>query len=141
MSCPLGGDERRPQELVELAVADEVLLEPLDLLRQVGALAPHVLEAVGHLRQEPVDAVPLVAGHASPEADVSDLDWGKRHGASSQCSRPRIACVTICSTSHSTITPIIGERSSGPSGGRIRRKIRRYGSQTSYRNRCTRLSE
>ena len=31
------------------------------------------------------------------------------------------------------IMATIGERSSGPSGGRIRRNSRRYGSQTSYR--------
>ena len=33
------------------------------------------------------------------------------------------------------MTASIGERSSGPRGGTTRRKRRRYGSQTSYRNR------
>jgi len=38
-------------------------------------------------------------------------------------------------TPTSTRTPTIGDTSSGPSAGRIRRKSRRYGSQTSYRKR------
>ena len=41
----------------------------------------------------------------------------------------------------STITATIGERSIGPSGGITRRKVRRYGSQTSYRDRFTRVNQ
>ena len=48
----LGGDERRAQQRLELAVAREVALELLDLVGEVGALAPDVLEAVGDVGEE-----------------------------------------------------------------------------------------
>ena len=50
----LGGDERRAQEGLELAEANEVGLELLDLVREVGALAPDVLEARDDLLEQPV---------------------------------------------------------------------------------------
>ena len=40
-----------------------------------------------------------------------------------------------------TTTPTIGERSSGPIDGSIRRKSLRYGSDTSYRKRWTLFSQ
>ena len=51
---PLGRDERRPQEPLGLLVADEIGLELLDLVGEVGAVAPHVLEAVGDVLEQPV---------------------------------------------------------------------------------------
>ena len=48
----LGGDERRAQEALELAEANEVGLELLDLVGEVGALAPDVLEARRDLLQQ-----------------------------------------------------------------------------------------
>jgi hypothetical protein len=60
-------------------VADEVGLELLDLVREVGALAPHVLEAVRDVGEQPVGRSPLVAAEALPEPDVADLDRCQRH--------------------------------------------------------------
>jgi hypothetical protein len=51
----LGGHERRAQEPLDLAVADQVALELLDLVGEVGALAPHVLEARDDLVEQRVD--------------------------------------------------------------------------------------
>jgi hypothetical protein len=51
---------------------DEVELELLDLVGEVGALAPDVLEALGHLDEEGVDRVPLVAAKAAAEPDVAE---------------------------------------------------------------------
>ena len=53
----LSRDERRPQQSFELLVADEVELELLDLVGEVGALAPDVLEALGDLDEQRVDRV------------------------------------------------------------------------------------
>ena len=78
----LGGDERRPQQALELLVADEVDLELLDLVGEVGALAPDVLEAVGDLDEQRVDRVPLVAEKAAAELEVADLDRCECHRAS-----------------------------------------------------------
>ena len=41
----LGRDERRPQQRLELAVADELALELLDPVGEVGPLAPDLLES------------------------------------------------------------------------------------------------
>ena len=46
---PLRRDEAVPEEDVELLVAGDLRLEPLDLVAEVGALAPDVLEALGHV--------------------------------------------------------------------------------------------
>ena len=48
---------------------DEVELELLDLVGEVGALAPDVLEALGDLDEQGVDRVPLVAAQAAAEPD------------------------------------------------------------------------
>ena len=69
------------------------------------------------------------------DAYVPDLDWCQCHG------RPPYSWssseLTSSRATINTITASIGDRSSGPSGGTMRRKIRRYGSQTSKRNRWT----
>src|SRR5262249_61163036 len=52
----LGGDEGRAQEGLELPEADEVGLELLDLVGQVGALAADVLEARRDLFEQLVHA-------------------------------------------------------------------------------------
>src|SRR6266540_4904017 len=48
----LGGHERRPQQRLELAVPHEVLLEVLHLVLDVGAVAPHVLEALDDVAEQ-----------------------------------------------------------------------------------------
>ena len=62
---PLGGDERRAQERLELPVARELALELLDAVRVVGALAPDGLEALGHLLEQAVD-VPRAGSRGGP---------------------------------------------------------------------------
>src|SRR5262249_57126296 len=57
----LGGDERRSQEAFELAVADEVRLELLDLVREVGAFTPDVLEAGDDLVEHVVNRRSAIA--------------------------------------------------------------------------------
>ena len=75
----LRGDERRAQQRLELLEADEVGLELLDLVRQVGALAPHVLEARGDLLEQPVGGAAVVAEEPRARSHVSDLDWCECH--------------------------------------------------------------
>ena len=50
----LGRDQRLAKQRLELAVADDVLFELLDLVDQIGALAPDLFEAVGDLEQQPL---------------------------------------------------------------------------------------
>ena len=64
---PLGRDERRPEQSLELAEALEVGLELLDLVGEVGTLAPDVLEACGDLLEQPVGRRAPVAEQASAE--------------------------------------------------------------------------
>src|SRR5262249_40323646 len=56
----LSGHERRAQQRLELAVAHEILLESLDLVGEVRALAPHDLEAVDDRVEQLVDEAPVV---------------------------------------------------------------------------------
>ncbi len=48
----LGGDERRAQQDLDLAIPDEVGLQLLDLVGEVGAFAPDVFEAGRDLLEE-----------------------------------------------------------------------------------------
>src|SRR5215203_4305424 len=128
---PLGGNERLAEQRLQVAVADDVLLELLDAVDQVGALAPDLLEAVRNLEQQPFGvSTPVTAHRSAVQLDVPDLDGRDSHYPS--LSRTEL---TILAPRMSAKTPTIGDRSSGPNGGRKRRKTRRYGSQTSYRNR------
>ena len=55
-------------------------LELFEPIGEVGALAPHLLEAVCDVREKPVDRLPAVpAEERATELHVSDLDWGERH--------------------------------------------------------------
>ena len=70
----LRGDERRPEEALELAEADEVGLELLDFVRKIGALAPDVLETRDDLVEQPLGRVAAVAAEERPRRpQVSDL--------------------------------------------------------------------
>ena len=51
----LGGDERRAEERLELAVLRRLGLELLEPVGEVGALAPHLLEAVRDVAQQAFD--------------------------------------------------------------------------------------
>ena len=83
LGCTLGRDERRAQQRLELTEAHELVLELLDLVRQVGAVAPDVLEARGDVLEHLVDERALVAEERSLEPDVPDLHRGECHGAPS----------------------------------------------------------
>src|SRR5215210_623221 len=127
----LGREERLAEQRLQLAVADEVLLELLGAVDQVGALSPDLLEAVRDLQQQPFGGgTPVTAERSALQLDVPDLDGRDSHYRS--LSRTEL---TILAPRISAKTPTIGDRSSGPNGGRKRRKTRRYGSQTSYRKR------
>ena len=52
---PLGRDERRAQQRLELAVAGELRLELLDPVGELGPLAPDALEARCDLLEQLVD--------------------------------------------------------------------------------------
>ena len=81
---PLGGDERRAQQRLQLAVAHEVGLELLHLVAQIGALAPDVLEASDDLVEQPLGRVAAVAAQERPRrTHVSDLYRCECHGFSS----------------------------------------------------------
>ena len=47
----LRGHKRRPKQSFELAIAHEILLQLLDLVGEICALAPNVFEAHGNLVQ------------------------------------------------------------------------------------------
>src|SRR5712691_2188792 len=88
---PLGRDERRPQQRLELAVPPEVRLELLDLVGEVGAFAPDVFEARRDLVEQIVDNCSLVAADSGLRGlEVSDLDGSERHGLPFQCKRSRM---------------------------------------------------
>ena len=53
-------DERGAKQRLELAIANEVAVEPLDLVREVGALAPHLLEALDDVLEQLVDDLAVV---------------------------------------------------------------------------------
>src|SRR4029077_6698419 len=81
----LRGDERRAQEALELAEAAEVGLERFDLVREVGALAPDVLEARGDLLEQVVGGRGAIAAEGrTGRLQVSDLDGCECHVSSPQ---------------------------------------------------------
>ena len=135
----LGRDERRTQQRLELDVARDLGSSSSIALGELGALAPDRLEAVGDL----VDRRSTLERAVAEEA-TSSSRWRTSTGVMGivpPCSADRsMSALTSISQEDSAITATIGERSSGPSGGMIRRKMRRYGSQTSYRNCCSRSS-
>ena len=95
----LRGDERRPQEALELAIANEVGLDLFHLVGEVGALAPHVLEAQDDLVEELVYARSAVAAEERlGRFEMSDFDGSEGHGAPFQCNVSR----TLSSTYRST---------------------------------------
>src|SRR5581483_4247145 len=79
LRCALRRHEGRAQQSLELAVADEVRLELLDLVCKVGALAPHVLEARDDLREQAVGSAAVVPEQAGAGCHVQDLDWCECH--------------------------------------------------------------
>src|SRR5204863_7567134 len=75
----LGGDERRTQQRLELAIAHEILLDAFDLVGEVRAFAPDLLEAFDDVLEQLVDDAALVAEELAPELDVSDLNRCECH--------------------------------------------------------------
>jgi hypothetical protein len=81
----LGGDERRAEKALELAIANEVGFELLDLVGEVRALAPHVLEARRDLLEQPVGGRDAVAPEGrTRRCQMSDLDGCECHVVSPQ---------------------------------------------------------
>ncbi len=103
----------------------DLLLELLDPVGEVGALAPDGLEAVGDLGQRMLHDRALVAEEPTLELEVADLDGGDGHRSSSAYNRRSMSVSRTLWMTNRVITATIGEMSIGPSGGRIRRKIRR----------------
>jgi hypothetical protein len=73
-------DEAGVQERLEVAVAGELALEVLELVGEVGAVAPDGLEALRDLSERPLDRRRLEAERPSREGDVPDLDRAEGHG-------------------------------------------------------------
>ena len=99
------------------------------LVGELGALAPDVLEAVGDVLEQLVDRVPLVAetGRGSSLMCLS-LDRCVGHVRLLFLVQPlEQPDDDPVDDDQSTMIATIGDRSSGPSGGRMRRKSRRYG--------------
>jgi hypothetical protein len=76
----LGGDERGAQKRFELAVALQLALELLDPLGEVGALTPHLLEALDDVTRELVDMAAPVAEQPLAQLGVADLGRCEWHG-------------------------------------------------------------
>src|SRR3954454_4299418 len=123
--------ERRSEQRLALLDVREEPLEVLQLVGELAALAPHDLETRRHVVEQLVDLVLLVAEQRAAEPHVPQLYGCVPHSVSSQCVISRIA-ITIRSSTISTTTATIGEKSIGPvENGMIRRQNRRYGSHTS----------
>ena len=76
----LGGDERLAQQALELAMAQELILEVLDAVGEVHPFAPDLLEAVGDLEQQLFRRCSAVAADRSAsERHMPDLDGSDRH--------------------------------------------------------------
>ena len=77
----LGGNQGRAEKSLEFPEPDEVGLELLDLVGEVGALAPDVLEARDDLVEQPLRRVATVATEQRPRwPHMSDLYWCECHG-------------------------------------------------------------
>src|SRR5262249_43044264 len=141
MGGTLRGDERRSQQPFELLLAGKLRLQVLDAVGKLGALTPDSLEAVGDLLQHLVDGGSLVPQQAAFEADVTELDRCIGHGVPPQWRRSRMTSLTSRWIRYRTAIATIGETSIGPSGGSTRRNSRRYGAQTSGRNRWSGVNQ
>ena len=81
LGCLLRRDERRPEKAFELAEADELGLELLNLVGEVRTLAPNVLETRDDLVEQPLGRVAAVAAEGRPRRPhVSDLYRCECHG-------------------------------------------------------------
>ena len=123
---PLGGDERLAEQRLELPCAGSSFSRLLDPVRRSARSrqTSSKLSAISARRGRPR----AVAEQAAPDLEVADLDGCDGHGA---LLLSREQDTSTLSMIRSVTIPTIGERSSGPTGGMKRRKIRRYGSQTS----------
>src|SRR5258708_19699256 len=70
----LGGKQRVREQLLAARELLRLLLEVLDEVGQLAALAPDLFEAVGDLEEKLLDDIALVAEKATADADVSQLD-------------------------------------------------------------------
>src|SRR4029453_18967284 len=75
----LGGDERRAQQRLEVAVAGQLALELLDAVCELGALPPDLLERARDVLEQLVDRLAPVAAPAAREVDVVELHRGDGH--------------------------------------------------------------
>ena len=127
----LGGDQRVREELLALPGLGERLLEHLDLVLELAAVAPDSLEAVGDVAEDLLDAGTVVAERPASHPNVSDFDWRVAHVSSpfGQSSNE----VATCLITIRAMMAIIGLRSNMPTrrNGSNRRQSARYGSQTS----------
>ena len=114
-------DECLAQEVLELAMPLQLLRELFVPVRELSSLAPDVLEAVGDVVKQPLDGATPVAPEASSYGNVTDFH---RRDSHRQWKRSR-TLTTTCEAIQRTRIATIGERSSGPNGGRMRRKMRR----------------
>ena len=57
------------------------MIECLHLVGEIGAAAPHGLEAVDDVGEQAIDSLALVAD-ATPQTDVPDLNGSEGHGSS-----------------------------------------------------------
>ena len=76
---PLGRDEGLAEQRLELPVTLELVLEELDPVLQVGAVAPHCGVARLDLLEVTIDDRAAVADEASPDLQMVDLDWRDGH--------------------------------------------------------------
>jgi hypothetical protein len=75
----LGGDQRLREQVLATAELRDLLLERLDLVGQLAALAPRRLEALGDLLDQLLDGGAVVTEEASSDLHVPQFDWCVRH--------------------------------------------------------------
>src|SRR5919108_1927592 len=76
---PLGREERSPKRPLDLFLPRQLVLDLLQLVAEIAALAPHVLEARDDVREQLVGRLAVVAERPATQLDVPNLDRRERH--------------------------------------------------------------
>ncbi len=120
-------------------MVSQLVLQLLDAIAEIGALAPDLLERLGDLLEVALDAPSADTERTPGKPKVTHLDGTQRHAvpfaaarpipagqgpSSDQGRKPSSTLIRICSPASRAMIPTMGLRSSGPNIGRIFRQTR-----------------